>query len=99
MGSHNNGSSGQSNTGAGVQIKNDKSAEISAGTTPVGGAGGGSNSVTIPAPVVTMSVSDPDALDNVKARAKQEAARRGRKSLRIPLTTGAAAGSGIAIPV
>lgn len=98
MGSSNN-NSGNSGNGSGVQIPtNDKAAEIAAGTTPVGGAGG--TAVTIPAPTITMSVTDPDALDNVKERAKQEAARRGRKSLRIPLaTTSKAAGSGIAIPV
>lgn len=43
-------------------------------------------------------VTDPDAVSNSRKRALQEAARRGRSSLRIPLSTAKGGAGGVSIP-
>ncbi len=72
------------------QSTNSDSAELAAGVTAAAPA---------PAPLIAMALSDPDALENVKRRVSQAKAKRGRASLRVPLSaTSGGVSSGIAIP-
>jgi hypothetical protein len=70
-------------------VGNDDAAEKSAQTTAA---------VINSSPLVTMSLSDPDALSNVNRRISTETSRRGRNALKIPLASSAGR-SGIAIPL
>ena len=54
-----------------------------------------------PAPILSIDQASPDNLDLIKQRAIQEAAKRGRNFLQIPLASTQSSGggySGIAIP-
>lgn len=53
-----------------------------------------------PAPLLAIAMADPNAIDNVKRRAAETTAKRGRSSLRIPLNTASGNSTGgIAIPL
>ena len=51
-----------------------------------------------PNPLITMTLADPAALDNVRRRVAQVKAARGRSSLRIPLSSTVGVSGGISIP-
>lgn len=68
---------------------NDHAAEKAAQVSPA---------IIAPLPLIQMTLSDPDALENVRRRTAKAKAARGRSTLRIPLASAVSVSGGISIP-